>query len=43
MHSELDFRPFQIIKGHVVYNSPYKYRPDEKDPNQIFTLLHKPI
>ena len=25
MHSELDFRPVQIIKGHVIYNSPYKY------------------
>ena len=29
MHSELDFRPVQIITGHVIYNSPYKYWPDE--------------
>ena len=25
MHSELDVRPVQIITGHVIYNSPYKY------------------
>ena len=22
----------QIITGHVIYNIPYKYRPDENDP-----------
>ena len=32
MHSELDFRSVQIITGHVIYNSPYKYWPDENDP-----------
>ena len=32
MHSELDFRPVQIITGHVIYNRPYKYWPDENDP-----------
>ena len=31
MHSELDFRPVQIITGHVTYNSPYEYWPDEND------------
>ena len=31
MHSELDFRPVQIIAGHVIYNSPYKYWPNEND------------
>ena len=29
MHSEIDFRPVQIKIGHVIYNSPYKYWPDE--------------
>ena len=29
MHLELESRPVQIIKGHVIYNSPYKYWPDE--------------
>ena len=31
MHSELDFRPVQIITGPVIYTSPYKYWPDEND------------
>ena len=35
MHSELDFRPVQIIIGHVIYNSPYKYWPDEKDLSHL--------
>ena len=29
IQSELDFRPVQIITGHVIYNSLYKYWPDE--------------
>ena len=47
LHSELDFRPVQIITGHVIYNSPYKYWPDENGPshlissqsNQLFLFL----
>ena len=31
VHSELDFRPVQIITGHVIYNNPYQYWPDEND------------
>ena len=31
MHSELDFRPVQVISSHVIYNSPYKYWPYEND------------
>ena len=29
MHKYLDFRPVQIVTGHVIYNSPYKYWPAE--------------
>ena len=36
MHAELDFRPVQIITGHVIYNSPYKYWPDENDQDKQF-------
>ena len=32
MHSELDFRPVQLITSHVIYKSPYKYWPDENGP-----------
>ena len=35
MYLKLEFRPVQIITGHVIYNSPYKYWPDENDPKQI--------
>ena len=34
MHSELNFRPVQIITGHLIYNSPYKYWLDENNPNE---------
>jgi hypothetical protein len=36
MCSELDSRQVQIITGHVIYNSTYKYRPDENCPSQSF-------
>ena len=29
LHSELDFRPVQIITGHVIYKTPNKYWPDK--------------
>ena len=35
MHSELDFRPIQIITGLLIYNSPNKYWPDENVPLDI--------
>ena len=35
MHLELDFRPVQIISGHVIYNSPYKYWPDKNGHVQL--------
>ena len=38
MHSGLDFRPVQIITGHVVYNSPYKYWVSENGPCPEVTL-----
>ena len=31
MYSKLDLMPVQIITVHVIYNSPYKYWPDEND------------
>ena len=34
-HSEVDFRPVRIITGHAIYNSPYKYWPDENDRSLI--------
>ena len=36
MHSQLDFRPVQIITDHVIYNSPYKYWPAENGQGQRF-------
>ena len=35
LHSELDFRPVQILTGHVIYNSPYKYWPNENGQNHV--------
>ena len=40
MHSELDFRPASIITGHLIYNTPYKYIPDENDlDHRFFDIL----
>ena len=39
MHSELDFRPVQIITGHAIYNSPYKYWPAENGLNDLKLLV----
>ena len=41
MHSELDFRPVQIITDPVIYNSPYKYWPDENDLRNVQEKLEK--
>ena len=41
MHSELDFRPDQIITGHVIYNSTYKYWPDENGQKSTIKLIGK--
>ena len=35
VHSELDFRPVRIITDHMIYNSPYKYWPAERGPNDL--------